>query len=211
MNEERPKPEGQRPGDIQEPGSGGPAAGLAGLPANYPQFLAEIKARIAAARTRAVLAVNSELIKLYWEIGRDILEREQREGWGSGVINRLASDLRREFPAITGFSRSNLHYMRSFAEAWPLVGGSEEIVQQPVGQLPWGQNIGTRVSGTPAVSGHHRQVRKNPARIMRGAPLADARFKGRLPSGWVAGRATVILPAQADDSALLHHHSGCRY
>jgi predicted nuclease of restriction endonuclease-like (RecB) superfamily len=111
------------------------------LPADYPQFLAEIKARIAAARTRAVLAVNSELIRLYWEIGNEILEREQREGWGSGVINRLASDLRREFPAITGFSRSNLHYMRSFAEAWPLVGGSEEIVQQPVGQLPWGQNI----------------------------------------------------------------------
>ncbi len=111
------------------------------LPADYPQFLAEVKARIAAARTRAVLAVNSELIQLYWEIGHEILEREQREGWGSGVINRLASDLRREFPSITGFSRSNLHYMRSFAEAWPLVGGSQEIVQQPVGQLPWGQNI----------------------------------------------------------------------
>jgi len=111
------------------------------LPADYPQFLAEIKARIAAARTHAALAVNSELIQLYWEIGHEILEREQREGWGSGVINRLASDLRREFPSITGFSRSNLHYMRSFAEAWPLVGGSQEIVQQPVGQLPWGQNI----------------------------------------------------------------------
>jgi predicted nuclease of restriction endonuclease-like (RecB) superfamily len=111
------------------------------LPAAYPQFLAEIKARIGAARTRAVLAVNSELIRLYWEIGHEILEREQREGWGSGVIDRLASDLRREFPGITGFSRSNLHYMRSFAEAWPLVGGSQEIVQQPVGQLPWGQNI----------------------------------------------------------------------
>jgi predicted nuclease of restriction endonuclease-like (RecB) superfamily len=111
------------------------------LPADYPQFLAEIKARIGAARTRAVLAVNGELIRLYWEIGHEILEREQREGWGSGVINRLASDLRREFPTITGFSRSNLHYMRSFAEAWPLEGSSDEIVQQLVGQLPWGQNI----------------------------------------------------------------------
>ena len=111
------------------------------LPAGYPVFLAEIKARIVGARTRAVLAVNSELIRLYWEIGHEILDREQREGWGSGVINRLASDLRREFPGITGFSRSNLHYMRSFAEAWPLEGGSQEIVQQPVGQLPWGQNI----------------------------------------------------------------------
>jgi predicted nuclease of restriction endonuclease-like (RecB) superfamily len=141
MNEEHSEARPQRPGDIQESGSGPPAAGLAGLPADYPQFLAEIKARIAAARTRAVLAVNSELIRLYWEIGHEILEREQREGWGSGVINRLASDLRREFPGITGFSRSNLKYMRAFAEAWPAEEDDGSIGQQPVGQLPWGQNI----------------------------------------------------------------------
>ena len=141
MNEQRSETRPQRPRDTDAPGSGNRAAGSAALPADYPAFLAEVKARIAAARTRAVLAVNSELIRLYWEIGHEILEREQRAGWGGGVINRLASDLRREFPGITGFSRSNLHYMRSFAEAWPLEGGSEEIVQQPVGQLPWGQNI----------------------------------------------------------------------
>jgi predicted nuclease of restriction endonuclease-like (RecB) superfamily len=127
------------------------------LPADYPQFLAEIKARIGAARTRAVLAVNSELIRLYWEIGHEILEREQREGWGAKVINRLAADLRREFPGITGFSRSNLKYMRAFAEAWPAEEGDDSIgqqpvgqlpcksrtsfVQQPVAQLPWGHNI----------------------------------------------------------------------
>jgi predicted nuclease of restriction endonuclease-like (RecB) superfamily len=111
------------------------------LPADYPQFLTEVKARIAAARTRAVLAVNSELIKLYWEIGYDILDREHQEGWGTKVIDRLAADLRRDFPDMKGLSRSNLHYMRSFADAWPLAGGSHEIVQQPVGQLPWGQNI----------------------------------------------------------------------
>ena len=111
------------------------------LPADYPQFLAEIKARIGAARTRAMLAVNGELIRLYWEIGHEILEREQREGWGARVINRLAADLRREFPGITGFSRSNLKYMRAFAEAWPAEEGDDSIGQQPVGQLPWGQNI----------------------------------------------------------------------
>jgi len=111
------------------------------LPADYPQFLADVKARIAGARTRAALAVNSELVKLYWEIGRDILERDQREGWGSKVVERLAADLRRDFPDMTGLSRSNLHYMRSFAEAWPCEQGSQEIVEQPVGQLPWGQNI----------------------------------------------------------------------
>jgi predicted nuclease of restriction endonuclease-like (RecB) superfamily len=108
------------------------------LPADYPKFLAEIKARIGTARTRAVLAVNSELIRLYWEIGHEILAREQREGWGAKVIDRLATDLRREFPDMTGFSRSNLHYMRSFAAAWPREEDSDEIVPQAVGQLPWG-------------------------------------------------------------------------
>ena len=111
------------------------------LPADYPQFLAEIKARIAAARTRAALAVNSELIRLYWEIGHEILEREQREGWGARVINRLAADLRREFPDMTGLSLRNLRYMRAFARAWPAESPSSSIVQQPVAQLPWGHNV----------------------------------------------------------------------
>jgi predicted nuclease of restriction endonuclease-like (RecB) superfamily len=110
------------------------------LPADYPQFLTDVKARIAAARTRAALAVNSELIKLYWEIGREILQREQREGWGAKVINRLAADLRREFPEMTGLSLRNLRYMRAFARAWPAESPSS-IVQQPVAQLPWGHNV----------------------------------------------------------------------
>ncbi len=111
------------------------------LPADYPEFLAEVKARVLAARTRAVLAANQSLIELYWRIGEDILRRERREGWGSRVIDRLAGDLRREFPDMTGFSRSNLKYMRAFAEAWPQEDGGATIGQQPVGQLPWGQNI----------------------------------------------------------------------
>jgi predicted nuclease of restriction endonuclease-like (RecB) superfamily len=117
-----------------------PARRTEDLPSEYPQFLAEVKARIAAARTRAVLAVNSELIQLYWEIGHEILEREQREGWGAKVINRLAADLRREFPNMTGLSLRNLRYMRAFAGAWPSESPSS-IVQQPVAQLPWGHNV----------------------------------------------------------------------
>src|ERR1017187_8950451 len=89
------------------------------LPAGYAEFLSDVKARIVAARTRAVLAANTALITLYWEIGREILEREEREGWGSRVIDRLSADLRREFPDMTGFSRSNLKYMCAFAQAWP--------------------------------------------------------------------------------------------
>jgi predicted nuclease of restriction endonuclease-like (RecB) superfamily len=110
------------------------------LPADYPQFLAEVKARIGAARTRAVLAVNSELITLYWEIGHEILEREQREGWGAKIIDRLAADLRREFPDMTGLSLRNLKYMRAFAQAWPAKSRTS-FVQQAVAQLPWGHNI----------------------------------------------------------------------
>jgi predicted nuclease of restriction endonuclease-like (RecB) superfamily len=104
------------------------------LPDGYPQLLARLKREIGAARTRAALAVNEELIGLYWRIGSEILERQQQEGWGGRVIERLATDLRAEFPEMKGFSRSNVHYMRQFAAAWP----DHKNVPQPVGQLPWG-------------------------------------------------------------------------
>ena len=86
---------------------------------------------------KAVVAVNRELILLYWHIGREILERQHHAGWGSNVIGRLAADLHVEFPGVKGFSRTNLLYMRAFAEAWP----EESIVQQVVGQIPWGHNV----------------------------------------------------------------------
>jgi len=107
------------------------------LPADYTAWLAELKTRIHTAQQRAALAVNRELVLLYWQIGRDILARQGREGWGAKVIERLAQDLRNAFPDMKGFSRANLMYMRAFAEAWP----DGEIVQQAVGQLPWGHNL----------------------------------------------------------------------
>jgi predicted nuclease of restriction endonuclease-like (RecB) superfamily len=103
-------------------------------PAVYGQLLDDIKARIRSARVAAALAVNQALIVLYWEIGNEILLRERAEGWGAKVIERLAADLRREFPDMTGLGRANLHYMRAFADAWPA--DPESIVQRPVGQLP---------------------------------------------------------------------------
>jgi len=106
-------------------------------PDGYDRFLRDLKRRIQQAQVKAVLAVNRELIILYWQIGRDILERQERAGWGGKVIDRLAADLHREFPNIKGLSRTNLLYMRSFAEAWP----DEAIVQQVVGQIPWGHNL----------------------------------------------------------------------
>jgi len=106
-------------------------------PAGYNAWLGELKTRILEARLRASLSVNVELIGLYWRIGRDILERQERDGWGARVVGRLAADLRAEFPGMRGFSRANLLYMRAFAEAWP----DPKIVQRVVGRLPWGQNI----------------------------------------------------------------------
>jgi predicted nuclease of restriction endonuclease-like (RecB) superfamily len=104
------------------------------LPDGYPQLLARLKREIGAARTRAALAVNDELIGLYWRIGNEILERQEREGWGAKIIDRLATDLRQEFHAMKGLSARNLKYMRQFAAAWP----ERAIVPQPVAQLPWG-------------------------------------------------------------------------
>jgi len=104
--------------------------------ANYEAFLGALKTRIRTAQIRAALAVNRELILLYWQIGREILERQQEEGWGAKVIERLAKDLKREFPDIKGFSRTNLLYMRAFASAYP----DETIVQRSAGQIPWRHN-----------------------------------------------------------------------
>ena len=116
-------------------------------PTGYANWLAELKIRIRETRVRAALAVNSELIGLYWRIGRDIIERQAQDGWGAKVVDRLAVDLRAEFPDTRGFSRANLHHMRALAEAWP----NFEVVQRVVGQLPWGQNIELLGIKEPAV------------------------------------------------------------
>jgi predicted nuclease of restriction endonuclease-like (RecB) superfamily len=107
------------------------------IPTDYTSWLMELKIRIQQAQQRATLAVNRELIALYWQLGKDILSRQAQQGWGAKVIERLSRDLRAAFPEMKGFSRANLLYMRAFAEAWP----DAEIVQQAVGQLPWGHNI----------------------------------------------------------------------
>jgi len=104
---------------------------------SYQELLTHLKSQIRRAQVRASVAVNRELILLYWGIGRQILQRQSSEGWGSKVVDRLATDLRSEFPDMGGLSRTNLLYMRAFAETWP----DESIVQQVVGQIPWGHNV----------------------------------------------------------------------
>ncbi len=110
---------------------------IGSIPSGYASWLADLKQRIQKAQQQAVLAVNRELVLLYWHIGREILERQHAQGWGAKVIDQLARDLTAAFPDMKGFSRRNLLYMRSFSEAWP----EPEFVQQAVAQLPWGQNL----------------------------------------------------------------------
>ena len=89
------------------------------LPANYSELLDSLRREIRGTQSRAQRVVNSALIDLYWVIGRTILDQQEQEGWGSGVVARLADDLRKDFPSMTGLSRSNLRYMRSMAALWP--------------------------------------------------------------------------------------------
>jgi predicted nuclease of restriction endonuclease-like (RecB) superfamily len=115
-----------------------PVAATAGdMPADYAAWFAEIKGRIHGERLRLVLASNSVMVLLYWDLGQRILLKQAEQGYGTKVIDRLAADLRQAFPDMKGFSPRNLKYMRAFAAAWP----ERALVQRTVAQLSWGQNI----------------------------------------------------------------------
>lgn len=106
-------------------------------PEGYIDWLKDIKERIRSAQQKAVFAANSAMLTLYWQIGRDILERQGAQGWGAKVVDRLAADLRRELPEMKGFSSRNLKYMRLFSETWM----EEQFVQRVVAQIPWVHNL----------------------------------------------------------------------
>lgn len=105
----------------------------------YGDFLADIKGRIQAAQVRAALSLSREVVWLYWQIGAEVRQRQREHSWGAKVVERLAADLKTDFPGVAGFSRTNLLYMRAFAEAYP----DPIIVQQLLDNspLPWGHHI----------------------------------------------------------------------
>ena len=90
----------------------------------YLSFLADVKARIKSAQYEALRAVNKELVTLYWDLGRLIVERQKEAGWGKAIVERLAQDLQIEFPGVRGFSDQNLWRMRRFYEAYS---GNEKL------------------------------------------------------------------------------------
>jgi predicted nuclease of restriction endonuclease-like (RecB) superfamily len=103
---------------------------------DYGQFLDQIKKDIQRSQIKAALAVNQELILLYWRIGKWLIEKIDNEGWGSKIITTLATDLERFFPDMSGFSLRNLNYMRRFAESY-----SDLNCATAVAQIPWGHNL----------------------------------------------------------------------
>lgn len=114
------------------------------LPADYPRFLQELKARILRAQLQAAVAVNRELLALYWSIGRDIIARQEREAWGSAVIDRLGKDLQTALPGVQGFGTRNLWRMRAFCLAYPAeIAESESdiFLPQAVAEIPWGHHV----------------------------------------------------------------------
>src|SRR5882757_5119106 len=115
---------------------------LSGIPGGYSQFIKSLKERIRSAQLRASLAVNRELIQLYWETGKDVVHRQEKDGWGSKVIERISRDLQNEFPGVEGFSRSNIFRMKAFYLAYAKVAQTvRQLEDLPVFSIPWGHNI----------------------------------------------------------------------
>ncbi|MCF6290815.1 MAG: PDDEXK nuclease domain-containing protein [Desulfobacterales bacterium] len=112
-------------------------------PANpeYAEFLADLKNRIAGARVSAARTVNREMILLYWDIGRGIVEKQKALGWGKSVVDRLAVDLNKEFPALEGFSASNLWRMRQLYAAFIAPKFLAQAVRELAAMVPWGQHV----------------------------------------------------------------------
>lgn len=107
------------------------------LPENYSGLLASVKERVRSAQYAALKAVNTELVGLYWDIGRMISERQAQAGWGKSVVERLSRDLQQEFPGVAGFSVQNLWYMRQFYLEY----NGHERLQPLVGEIAWAHNL----------------------------------------------------------------------
>lgn len=103
----------------------------------YSEILKNIKNKINTASFKANLCVNVEMICLYWYIGKEILEKQSKYGWGSKIIDNLSKDLINSFPNMKGLSTRNLKYMRKFAETYD----DFEFVQQAAAQIPWFHNV----------------------------------------------------------------------
>ncbi len=104
----------------------------------YLNWVQNLKNKIGRAQIKAAISVNSELIKLYWEIGKELFQKQKENKWGEAIVAELSKDLSHEFPNIKGFSKRNLFYMKQFYDYYK---SENKEVQQLVAQIPWGHNI----------------------------------------------------------------------
>lgn len=143
----------------------------------YLGWVEELKSKIQTAQIRAAVSINREMLNLYWDIGRSISNKINTSKWGSAIVDKLADDLKAEFPGQKGFSRTNLFYMRKWYEFFSVENEKFEKVPQPVGQIPWG---------------HHRAI------ITKTATYEEALFYcGKtIENGW--SRAVLINQLDSD-------------
>ena len=113
-----------------------------GLPNNYRSFLEDVKKRIRSAQLKAAISVSEELIKLYWSIGKDLVEKQEKEKRGTKLIEKFRKDIQRDFPGIEGFSRPNIFKMKAFYQAYAIVSQSvRQLEELPIFSIHWGHNV----------------------------------------------------------------------
>ncbi|TAL71430.1 MAG: DUF1016 domain-containing protein [Burkholderiaceae bacterium] len=162
---------------------------------HYPALLADIKQRIGQAQTRAMLAVNAELIRLYWEIGQMLDARQKLEGWGAAVIPRLARDIRNELPEVKGFSERNIKRMLAFYREYPAL----QFVPQAVAQIESAGKVPQPVALFPAELlasipwGHHLLLMEK----IKDATTRRWYMQATLAQGWSRG----VLQMQIETAA----------
>ena len=107
------------------------------LISDYKEWIDRLKSKIKSAQVRVALSVNSQLLELYWVLGKELSEKSTRSSWGSGMIEKISNDLIREFPEMKGFSRRNLYAIKQWFEFYHT---EFEFVPQVAAQIPWGHN-----------------------------------------------------------------------
>ena len=127
---------------------------------DFFEWISALKAKIQSARNKLAFSLNSQVLELYWEIGRDIAEKQQKSGWGSNFVEKIAEELKQDFPEIRGFSRRNIYailqWYRFYSEKY-------QFVPQVVAQIPWGHNrlIITKVKNIEEAEFYCRAVAQN--------------------------------------------------
>ena len=172
-------------------------------PPDYPTWLQEVKTRIQSARIGAARAVNRELILLYWDLGRRIVEKQERLGWGKSVVETLSADLREAYPGVKGFSANNLWLMRQFYGEYSAPGFLEQLVQDlpalaeaPSGKpIDPGPSLEQRVQDllSPVPWGHHVEIVKK----VKEAPERLYYLKATAQFGWTRAVLLNQIKAQA--------------